>query len=102
MILHEQVLLVVPGGDYIETYAEVIPLTTREIYDINLAGGDSVQASTANYRIVLPPMSPADIPHSGDTIRWLGSDYRMLGPCLRHHVNGQLHHLEAIITRTGS
>ena len=93
MILREKVTIDI-GGQSVDTYAEVIPLTTTQSAEIQ-----GWSSAMVNYRIILPPLAQQDIPQSTDSIRWNGTVYQMLGPCMRHHINGKLHHLEAFISR---
>lgn len=92
MILREKVTLILAGTN-VESYAEVVPLSTKESYEI----GYSV--ATVNYRVILPALSPADTPSSSDQITWRGSTYELIGPPLKHTANGILHHLEVFITK---
>lgn len=92
MILREHLTLMV-AGQAVHTYGEVMPLRTDESYEAGRT------PSSVNYRVILPPLNPAETPHSSDTVIWYGSDYDIVGPAMKHTANGKLHHLELLITR---
>lgn len=93
MILRENIGLLMAGTE-VWTYGEVMPLRTDETAELDRS------PESVNYRLILPPLDPASIPHSSDAIIWLGTEYQIIGPAMKYTANGHLHHLELFMSRT--